>query len=247
MSPAAILKVSVLRDGSLLLDGAPATPGQLSEALHRAPRDAVVWYYRENAAGEAPAVVPEVIKLFVERRLKIRLSSKPDFSDEIAPQAASSAAGVFAAVRARAAGRHLVVLRPDGRQAALPAMPRDAVSPDALANIEKLLPSSTPRSVAVLADTSWAMEDGAGVAAAARAIPFFGLLMGLATIGHAVRVFDGGTAAALADGCRDADLAIVDSARIAALPERWHELVRPLLRGRLILVHDRATYQLRKI
>jgi hypothetical protein len=55
MAPA--LKVSVLANGAVLLDGNPVIPGALAEALDAAPKnDTVVWDYRENAAGDAPLV-----------------------------------------------------------------------------------------------------------------------------------------------------------------------------------------------
>ena len=40
-----------------------------------------VWYYRENPAGEPHPNAKEVLKLIIDARLPIRLSTKPDFSD----------------------------------------------------------------------------------------------------------------------------------------------------------------------
>jgi len=90
------------------------------------------------------------------------------------------------------------------------------------------------------------MEEKPSLHDAGRAVPFFGLLMGLATSGHSVWIFDGSLAAALAAGCREADLAIVDSARLETLPESWQSLVAAVIRTPQILVHDHATHQLRK-
>jgi hypothetical protein len=70
--------------------------------------------------------------------------------------------------------------------------------------------------------------------------------MGFATIGHSVSIFGGSSAAALAAGCHEADLVIVDSARLETLPESWQTLVAPVMRTPQILLHDRATHQLRK-
>ena len=227
-----ILKVTVLGDGAVLLDGKAVSLATLAEALDAAPREsAVVWYYRENGAAEPPETAMEVMKLIADRRLPVRLSTKPDFSD-----AASEAHG-FAAIRARAAQRQLVILRPDRRVLSLPALARDAAPAEAVAAVEKLLPSSTPRKVAAIADMSWSMEAQPNLQAAARAIPFFGLLMGFAAIGHAVWLFDG----SVLEGCREADLVIVDGARVDSLPGGWQGAA-PNVR-----VFDRATRELRKL
>ena len=79
-----------------------------------------------------------------------------------------------------------------------------------------------------------------------RAIPFFGLLMALSYLGHAVWIFEGHTSA-LEAGCRHADALIMDSALIPLLVREWPEKVRPAMRSQNILVHDRATFQLRVV
>jgi len=58
VNPTNTLKVSVLATGELVLDGQPVTLPALEQALGQATKDdTVVWYYRENAAGDPPAVV----------------------------------------------------------------------------------------------------------------------------------------------------------------------------------------------
>jgi len=78
----------------------------------------------------------------------------------------------------------------------------------------------------------------------ARAIPFLGMLLGLAYLGHAVWVFEGHPSA-LAAGCRDADFLIVDSAMLACLAPDWQHLARSVMRGRALYVHDRTSFALR--
>src|SRR5713226_301975 len=86
VNPTNTLKVSVLATGELLLDGQPVTLPALEQALGQAPKDdTVVWYYRENAVGDPPSVVAEVMKLITANRLPVRLSSRPDFSDTVTP------------------------------------------------------------------------------------------------------------------------------------------------------------------
>ena len=89
MSPdAPILKIAVMADGRVMVDGSPATMESLLASLKRlANQHGVVWYYRE--AGEArPSpksadVTDEVIKAVIENRIPIRLSTRPDYSDAI--------------------------------------------------------------------------------------------------------------------------------------------------------------------
>ena len=66
-----------------------------------------------------------------------------------------------------------------------------------------------------------------------RAIPFFDFLLGFAALGHTVWVFEGHTSA-LAAGCREADLLLVDSGLLPALeahnPE-WRTQALQAMRG----------------
>ena len=245
---ATILKISVLADGALTLNSKSVTLSELAAAMDVAPvGESVVWYYRENAAGEVPPIGLQVMKLITERRLPIRLSTKPDFSDSVQPQASSAVFGrIFDTIRHGAAERKLVILRPDGKQLSLPALPREAAPPDQIAAIERMLPSSVKRKVAVLSDTSWTLAERPGLQDAGKAIPFFGMLMGFAAIGHAVWIFDPSTPSVLVAGCTEADLVIVDSEKLTKLPPNWQTLAATGERKPQILVHDRATYQLRR-
>jgi hypothetical protein len=243
MSSPTPLKVSVLADGRLLLDGQPATLSAVGQAMDAAGKDAVVWYYRENATAEPPLVAKEVMKLVTSHLLPVRLSSLPDFSDSVTP-ATAGLERLFAPIREKASQRNLVILRPNGQYLLLPVNLKDAVPPEAVATVEQILPSTPARNVAVIGETSWTMAASPSVQSANEAIPFFGLLMGLATIGHAVWVFDSNTA--IIGGCRLADVLIVDSESVPALPRGWQAQAKQVMRqAPQILVHDRATYRLR--
>jgi hypothetical protein len=78
------LQISLLSSGKILLDGKRASVSKVRKALAKArsEKDAV-WYYRESSNGELPSQAIEIVKLVVENRLPISLSSKPDFSDYI--------------------------------------------------------------------------------------------------------------------------------------------------------------------
>jgi hypothetical protein len=83
---APVLKIAVMTDGRITVDGSPATIDSLRVSLKRlAEQKGVVWYYREAGQGKAPTESTEVIKSVIENRLPIRLSSRPDFSDTIGP------------------------------------------------------------------------------------------------------------------------------------------------------------------
>jgi hypothetical protein len=146
--------------------------------------------------------------------------------------------------RTLAAQGNLVVVRADGQCLILPALAKAAVKPEMVAAIERMLPSTTKRNVAVIGDTSWATSAAPSLQIANQAIPFFGLLMGIATVGHSVWVFNG-AANLLNAGCRDADVLIVDSASVPLLPADWTIDVKKVMRNPQILVHDRSNYQLR--
>ena len=77
----------------------------------------------------------------------------------------------------------------------------------------------------------------------AKAIPFMGMLLGLAYIGHAVWVFEGHISA-LAHGCRDADVLLVDGGMLPHLHADWQAAASATMRRPEIYVHDRSTFRL---
>jgi hypothetical protein len=140
---------------------------------------------------------------------------------------------------------NLVVVREDGRYLILPALEKSSVRPEMIATVEQMMPSKKIRNVAVIGDTKWAAGAQPSLQTANAAIPFFGLLMGFATIGHRVWIFQA-AANLLGAGCREADVLIVDSASVPALPGDWQVEAKKVMRVPQILVHDRATYKLRE-
>jgi hypothetical protein len=80
------LKITVMANGRITVDGMPATIDSLRVSLKRlAEQKGVVCYYRESGQAEAPPEAAEVIQTVIENRLPIKLSSRPDFSDAIGP------------------------------------------------------------------------------------------------------------------------------------------------------------------
>jgi hypothetical protein len=160
--------------------------------------------------------------------------------------AAANVEKCFEQARAQAAKGNLVIVRADGRHLLLPALTKDSVNPQMIASVERIIPSTTKRNVAVIADTAWAEQASPSIQAANQAIPFFGMLMGFTLIGHSVWVFNG-AANVLSSGCQGADLLIVDSASLANLASKWQRIAQPAMRNPQIVVHDRATYKLRSL
>jgi len=80
------VKIAVMADGRILVDGSPASIDAVRVSLKQlAEQKGVVWYYREGGADKAPPEAIEVIQSVIENRLPIRLSTLPDFSDAIGP------------------------------------------------------------------------------------------------------------------------------------------------------------------
>ena len=107
--------------------------------------------------------------------------------------------------------------------------------------MEAMISPKVKRNIAAIAYT----ELGA-VTEAPTTIPFFGILMGLAYFGHSVWIFEGHFSA-LAAGCKDADVLIVDSSVVPFLRNDWAPAASSAMRRAEIYLHDRATYSLRKI
>ncbi len=83
---ATILKIAVMADGRITMDGSPTTINSLRVSLKRlADQKGAVWYYREAGQGAAPPESAEIMKQVIENHLPIKLSSRPDYSDAIGP------------------------------------------------------------------------------------------------------------------------------------------------------------------
>jgi biopolymer transport protein ExbD len=81
-----VLKLAVMADGRIAVNGAPATIQSLRESLKKlSQQKGVVWYYREAANTEGPPVVKQVVQAIIDSRLPVRFSSRPDYSDAIGP------------------------------------------------------------------------------------------------------------------------------------------------------------------
>lgn len=72
-----IAKVKVDRAGRIYLNGTPTTIENLRREFTRlAASNGVVWYHREDPAGEPPPEAMEVIKAITDARLPVKLVEK---------------------------------------------------------------------------------------------------------------------------------------------------------------------------
>jgi len=160
--------------------------------------------------------------------------------EAIFAQARSAAAGAVAAPGA-SSGRHIVIVTPGRILKLQPCPPPGSMPASQVQQIEKIIPPTIKWNIAAIAYT----ELTALQSDAAKAIPFLGLLLGFAYVGHAVWVFEG-HAAALAAGCRDADVLIVDGAMAPHLVADWRPIAARAMRHPEIYVHDRQSFSLRR-
>ena len=108
-----------------------------------------------------------------------------------------------------------------------------------VAAIHQMIPPEPRRNIAAIAYTEVTALD----ANISKAIPFFGMLLGMAYIGHVVWVFEGHSSA-LAHGCRNADVLLVDGGMVPFLPPDWQTVASRVMQRPEICVHDRATFRL---
>lgn len=81
---ASILKVGVMKNGDILINGNKSNLKQLKEEFIKLQeKKGEVWYYREAGEGEPPAIIYKVMDILAECKLPITFSSKPDYSDYV--------------------------------------------------------------------------------------------------------------------------------------------------------------------
>jgi hypothetical protein len=241
------VNISVLTSGRILLDDREVSLDELEEALQDAKlAGSVVQYYREDAAAEPPPEAEAVFKLITENRLRVVLSTRPDFSDRVVPPSnVIEWPGIetfFSKVRKHAAtSRGVSLVGPDRHHLMLPAPPPGSINQQMIDGVKAVIPSEQPRNIAAIAARGAIAADPSKpppLPDIARRVPFFGLLIGLAYTGHAVWIFEPSPEVLVA-GCEDADVLIVDSDAIAALPPGWAVDAAVAMRNPNILAYDR--------
>lgn len=141
----------------------------------------------------------------------------------------------IATLTAAPAGQRYIVVVTPGRATFIQPCPRPGtMDANSLQAIQKIAPPQIPSNIAVIAFTQFEPA----MSSMSKAIPFLGYVMGLSYIGHNVIVFEGHRSA-LAAGCREADMVIVDEAMIPHLQEGWMSVVFSAMRGTQLLIFGR--------
>jgi hypothetical protein len=79
-------RIAVTGNGTVSFDGAVVTMDALKQKLSDLKkRNGVVWYYREASKDDPPPQAMQVMKLIIDNRLPISISTKPDYSDVLLP------------------------------------------------------------------------------------------------------------------------------------------------------------------
>lgn len=116
--------------------------------------------------------------------------------------------------------RHVVIVTPERSiKTSKPLPPREALPPERIEQLEAIAPAKEPWRVAAVGMTAL----DAFLTDPHRAVPFLGLLEGLAQLGHAVVVFEGHPSVFEAI-VRDVDLLIVDGEMIPYLEAEWLDI-----------------------
>lgn len=138
--------------------------------------------------------------------------------------------------------RAVAVVQPDRKVAHMPCPPPGSMSDGAAETSAKLMPPEPPLDIAVVSYTlSGALARDETLT---RCIPFLGLLVGFAYIGHGVVVFEGHPTA-FESGVRDSDVLFVDDGMLPFLQPDWGAVAFRVMRpGAKIFVHRRETFAL---
>lgn len=178
-------------------------------------------------------------------------SAAPDFQDNAAsPSNVIEWPAIevfFAKVRKQAAAsRGVSLVRPDRTHFILPAPPDGTITAQMVNRVKAAIPSDEPRNIAAIAAPGGLAGDPKQkptLPDMARRVPFFGLLIGLAYVGHAVWIFEASPEVVTA-GCEDADILVVDSDAIAVLPPGWAVDAAIAMRNANILAYDRGRHKI---
>jgi hypothetical protein len=178
-----------------------------------------------------------MLRRFVDKLRGLEVGGCDDDCAQVFARARAASGGAAEGV---STGNQVAIVSPSCNLLFIPAPSPGSVSESLVARSRNLLPPEPRRTVAAIADT----RVSGSLAEINKTIPFVGILVGLAYIGHRVILFDG-QLCRIEQGCRDADVLIVDGAILPHLHNDWYTTARQAMRSPGIYVHDRKTYALR--
>jgi hypothetical protein len=163
----------------------------------------------------------------------------------------ADAGSAFAKARAKASGEsenfRIAIVRPDRAVLFFPLPPPPPETSQMAKQLAAVIPSDRSRNIAVISSTEFTMNrtgTGASLQEANSAIPFIGILCGLAYLGHRIWIFEG-HASALAQGLEHSEVLVVDSGMLPFLQPDWMQVAQRVMQDDpRIFVHDRKTYRL---
>jgi hypothetical protein len=138
-------------------------------------------------------------------------------------------------VPGREPGERGIALITPGRMVMLLPVPSTTPTSEMIAGVRKFVPEEPPLQVTVIGNTDIVSTGSPDLRGVNRLIPFTGYLLGIGYLGHNVIIFEGHPSV-LAEGCRDADLLIVDEPSADAMQPDWAKVASRAMRRPRILI-----------
>ncbi|MDQ3918488.1 MAG: hypothetical protein M3348_08420 [Acidobacteriota bacterium] len=163
--------------------------------------------------------------------------------DEIFGLARSELLNAESVIENSVAGQRAVAIVTPGRMIMYQACPPPgSLSDERIEGMKKAMPPGQSLNISVVSYTL--LEALTQDTTKTKCIPFLGILLAYAYIGHSVVVFEGHPSA-FESGVRDSDTLIVDSGMLPFIQDDWAEVAYKTMRpGAKLYIHKRETYTL---
>jgi hypothetical protein len=135
-------------------------------------------------------------------------------------------------------GRSVAIVTPGRLIMPVACPPANAVSPQMLEGVRRIVPENPKQQITVIADNNVVAASAFTAREANALIPFLGYLIGMAFEGHTVVVFEGHPSA-LASGCEGSALLLVDQAMVEYLQADWASVAALAMKSPNILIFGR--------
>jgi hypothetical protein len=153
-------------------------------------------------------------------------------------QARQLSAGTITVPGTASSGRSVAIITPGRLIMPIACPPASAASTEMLEGVRRIVAENPKQQITVIANNNVVAASAFTAREANMLIPFLGYLLGLAFDGHTVVVFEGHPSA-LAAGCEDSTLLLVDQAMIEHLQRDWASVASAAMNARQILIFGR--------